>query len=128
MAGMFLLFGPVAFAQDADQKLDVIYFHATRRCATCMAIENNTLKALETFFPDQLKKGTVKMSVINVDDDKNKAIAEKYEAAGSALYITKTVGGKESKTDMTDFAFSYARTNPEKFMNGLRDKINTLMK
>jgi hypothetical protein len=29
---------------------------------------------------------------------------------------------------MTDFAFSWARNNPEKFMAGLKDKINELQR
>ncbi len=115
-------------AQKPTTALEVIYFHATRRCPTCMAIEDNTKKTLDTYFKEQQKAGTIKFTIINVDEDKNKAIAEKYEATGSALFLTKTVSGKENKTDMTDFAFSYARNNPEKFTSGLKDKINELLK
>jgi hypothetical protein len=125
---LVILKGPVCLAQSQAQKLEVIYFHATRRCPTCMAIEENTKKTLDTYFKDQLKSGTIKFTVINVDEEKNKQIAEKYEATGSALFLTKTVDGKETKTDMTEFAFSYARNNPDKFTNGLKDKINTLLK
>jgi len=93
-----------------------------------MAIEENTRKTLNTWFADQLKKGTVKLTVVDVDDEKNKALAEKYEATGSALFITKTTTDKESKNDMTDFAFSYARNNPDKFIRGMKDKISALLK
>jgi hypothetical protein len=109
-------------------KLEVYYFHATRRCATCMAIEDNTKKTLDTYFAAEIKDGTIKFNVVNVDEKKNKALAEKYEASGSALFLTKLDQGKEQKTDMTDFAFSYGRNNPEKFMAGLKDKINELLK
>jgi hypothetical protein len=115
-------------AQSGSKKLEVVYFHATRRCATCMAIEENTKKTLDTYFSNQLKTGMIKMTVINVDESKNKAIAEKYEASGSSLFLTTTLNGKESRNDMTDFAFSYARNNPDKFMAGLKDKINELLK
>jgi hypothetical protein len=117
-----------ASAQVATQKLEVIYFHATRRCPTCMAIEENARKTLDTYFKDQVKTGTIKWTVINVDEEKNKAIAEKYEATGSALFLTRISGGKESRTDMTEFAFSYARSNPDKFIGGLKDKINAQLK
>ena len=63
-----------------------------------------------------------------MDEDKNKSIAEKYEATGSALFLVKTTAGKEKRTDLTDFAFSYARNNPDKFKGGLKDKINELLK
>jgi hypothetical protein len=125
---LVLLLGSFGLAQNPSPKLEVLYFHATRRCPTCLAIEENTRKTLDSFFADQQKKGIIKLTVINVDDDKNKAIAEKYEATGSALFLTKTSGGKESKNDMTDFAFSYARNNPEKFISGLKDKISELLK
>jgi len=123
-----LILGSTLMAQTPTKKLEVIYFHATRRCPTCLAIEENTRKALDTYFSDQLKNGTIKLTVINVDEDKNKAIAEKYEATGSALFLTRNNNGKENKNDLTDFAFSYARNNPDKFMADLKDKINELLK
>ncbi len=122
------IFCSMLMAQNPVQKLDVLYFHATRRCPTCMAIEENTKKTLDTYFSAQLKNGSVKFTIINVDDSKNKAIAEKYEATGSALFLTKTMGGKESKDDLTEFAFANARNNPDKFISGLKDKINLLLK
>ena len=123
-----LLVIPALLAQKPLQTLEVLYFHATRRCPTCLAIEENTRKTLNTWFADQLKKGTVKLTVVDVDDEKNKALAEKYEATGSALFITKTTTDKESRNDMTDFAFSYARNNPDKFIRGMKDKISALLK
>ena len=123
-----VILGSTLMAQNPTQKLEVLYFHATRRCPTCMAIEENTRKTLNTYFSDQLKKGIIKLTIINVDEDKNKAIAEKYEATGSSLFLTKTISGKESKTDLTDYAFSYARNSPDKFISGLKDKINELLK
>jgi len=123
-----VILGSTLIAQKPSLTLEVIYFHATRRCPTCLAIEENTRKTLDTYFSDQLKNGSIKLTVLNVDEDKNKAIAEKYEATGSALFLTKTTGGKESKNDLTDYAFSYARNNPDKFISGLKDKINELLK
>ena len=123
-----LLLCSMLMAQNPNQKLEVLYFHATRRCPTCMAIEENTKKTLDTYFAAQLKNGSIKFTVINVDESKNKAIAEKYEATGSALFLAKTTGGKESRNDLTEFAFANARNNPDKFISGLKDKINLLLK
>jgi hypothetical protein len=112
----------------AQAKLLVYYFHGTNRCATCLAIEENTKKALQTNFAKEMKDGTVKFQSINVDDEKDKALAEKYQAAGSALWITRIAGGKEEKKDMTNFAFSYGRSNPEKFITGLKEEITKELK
>ncbi|MDP4280617.1 MAG: nitrophenyl compound nitroreductase subunit ArsF family protein [Bacteroidota bacterium] len=122
------LFTSGLMAQHPSKTLEILYFHATRRCPTCLAIEQNTRKTLDTYFSDQLKTGTIKLKVINVDEGKNKALAERYEATGSALILARFTNGKESKNDLTDFAFSYARNNPEKFIKELKDKINKLLK
>jgi hypothetical protein len=109
-------------------KLHVYYFHATNRCPTCLSIENNTKKVLETYYKKELESGVIKFSVLNSDDDENKAVCKKYEAFGSALHLVKIVKGKETDTDMTNFAFSYSYNDPDKFLNGLKDKINELLK
>ena len=118
--------------QKTDKKnvnrVEVYYFHATRRCPTCMAIEENTKKTLDNYFAKELKDGSVSFNVVNIDEPNNKKLAEKYEASGSALFLSQIGSGKENKTDLTDFAFSYGRNNPEKFMTGLKDKIIELLK
>ncbi|HPS62245.1 MAG TPA: thioredoxin, partial [Bacteroidales bacterium] len=51
-------------AQTQSKKLEVFYFHGTRRCPTCMAIEANTRKTLDTYFAGQVKSGAIRMTVI----------------------------------------------------------------
>jgi hypothetical protein len=109
--------------KSGKQVLEVYYFHITNRCPTCISIEANTKKTLDTYFSKEVKDGTIKLIVLNVDDEKNKAISEKYAAFGSALFLTKIKDKKETITDMTNFAFQNSRNRPEKFIEGLKDKI-----
>ncbi|HSN50738.1 MAG TPA: nitrophenyl compound nitroreductase subunit ArsF family protein [Bacteroidales bacterium] len=106
----------------------VYYFHATQRCPTCLAIEENTRKSLQTNFAKEMKEGTIKFLSVNVDEKENSKLAEKYEAGGSALFVTKLDKGKEVKNDITNFAFSYGRSNPVKFMAGVKDEIAKALK
>ena len=119
------LIGISLFAQSSPgkAKIEVYYFHITNRCPTCISIENNTKKALDTYFSKEIKNGTIKMIVLNVDDEKNKKISEKYAVYGSALFITKILNKKETIVDLTNFAFQNSRNRPEKFIEGLRDRI-----
>jgi hypothetical protein len=124
LAGTAMLSAQTKPANSNDKPLVLVYyFHGTNRCATCLAIEDNTQKTLQTYFAKEVKEGTVKFQSVNVDEEANIKLAEKYEASGSALFVTKVVKGKETKEDMTNFAFSYGRNNPEKFMLGLKDQI-----
>ncbi len=116
-----------AFSQKAA-KLKIVYFHAEHRCPTCISIEDNTKKTLNTYFAKQLKDGTISFQVLNVEDEKNLKLVEKYQAEGSALFITHMVNNKEAITDFTNFAFSYSRNQADKFISGLKAEIEKGLK
>jgi len=122
-----LIVASISFGQKAT-KLQIVYFHAKNRCPTCLSIEENTKKTLDTYFATQLKDGTIKFQVLDVSDNKNEKIAEKYEASGSSLFLTKVSGTKETTTDFTNYAFSYSHTQADKFIAGLKAEIEKNLK
>lgn len=124
---VMLLAVNLASAQKAA-KVKIVYFHSEHRCPTCISIEDNTRKALNTYFPQQLKDGTITLEVLNVDKAENLKMVEKYKAEGSALFITGISASKENTTDLTTFAFSYSRNQPEKFIAGLKAEIDKKLK
>ncbi len=109
-------------------KLQIVYFHAKNRCPTCLSIEENTKKTLNTYFAAQLKDGTIKLQVLDVSEEKNEKIVEKYQADGSGLFLTHLDGKKETTTDFTNFAFSYSRNQADKFIAGLKAEIEKNLK
>lgn len=122
-----LILSTSAFSQKTA-KLQIVYFHAERRCPTCLSIEANTQKTLDTYFAKLVKDGTIKFQVLDVSDSKNEKIAEKYQADGSGLFLTQIKGKKETNTDFTNFAFSYSRNQAEKFIAGLKAEIEKNLK
>lgn len=115
------------FAQK-PAKLKIVYFHAEHRCPTCLSIEDNTNKTLSTYFSQQLKSGEITFVSLDVSEKKNEQMVEKYEADGSSLFLTNVTGKKEQTTDFTNFAFSYSRNQPEKFIAGLKAEIEKNLK
>ena len=115
-------------AQNKGAKLEVYYFHATNRCPTCNAIEDNALKVLNETYKSQIANGTVKFTSFNLDDKANEALVKKYEISFSTLLIIKKAGAKELKSDLTDMAFQYARTNPTKYASLLKAEIDKNLK
>jgi hypothetical protein len=101
-------------AATPTQRIEVLQFHSEHRCYTCNKIESHAKEALDQ------QKG-VSFKLINVDDKKNASKAEKFEAAGTALFLYDPATGK--KKDLTDFAFMNAG-NKEKFITGLRKEIS----
>jgi acyl CoA:acetate/3-ketoacid CoA transferase alpha subunit len=108
-------------------KIEVLNFHSTHRCKTCNAIEANTKYTLSTYFSKELKEKKVTNQVINVDEKKNEKLAEKFEAAGTALILNVVKNGKETKIDLTDFAFMKGN-DKEAFSKELKAKIEKELK
>ena len=105
-------------------KIEVIDFYGTHRCVTCKAIEASTKYTVDTYFANEPK---VVFKTVNVDDEANYAIAESFEATGTALFLNVIKEGKERHIDLTDFAFSKG-TEQEEFSKELKTKIESELK
>jgi hypothetical protein len=85
-------------------KVEVYYFHFTRRCNTCMSVETTAKQAVEALYADKIKAGEYTFKAINLDDASSKAIAGKLGIGGQTLLI---VCGNQ-KVDITDKGFMNA--------------------
>ncbi|MCQ2217382.1 MAG: nitrophenyl compound nitroreductase subunit ArsF family protein [Paludibacteraceae bacterium] len=107
-----------------ESAVEIIYFHGKQRCATCMAIENETKALVEGELAQQVKDGKVIFSVVDFSTEEGKKLATQYKVSFSSLFIV-TPNGTE---DLTRLAFSYARTNAEEFRNELKYKVMEVIK
>ncbi len=108
-------------------QIEVIDFHSTHRCMTCNAIEANTKYTLNTYFSKELSDNKISFKAINVDEEQNFKMAEKFEATGTSLFLNVIVDGNESPIDLTDFAFMDGN-NQEVFSAKLKTIIETELK
>ncbi len=124
---VFLVLTCLWVSAQTSPTVDVYYFHITKRCNTCLTIEDLVNKTIQGNHAEALKNGSLKLHVLNCELPENKAISEKYLAYGSTLAITRTIGGKESSEDITGWAFQKAGA-PEIFMSELSTKITEALK
>ena len=106
-----------------SENMQIYYFHLTKRCATCNAVENETKMALESFFSDKLKNGEIEFISLNIEDAESKDIAKALAVSGQALLIVKG----DKKVNLTNEGFMNARTNPDKFHDILKNQIDNLL-
>ena len=106
-----------------SEDVQVFYFHNTKRCATCNAIENETKMALEMFFEDNMKAGTIEFTSLNLEEDDGKNMAQSLRVSGQTLLIVKG----ETQVNLTNEGFMNARTNPSKFHEILKTQIDKLL-
>lgn len=104
--------------QPAADKVSVLYFHGKQRCITCRAIEKCAREVVAGMDPSQ-----VEMRVIDISDDANSEIVEKYEVAWSSLILERG----EQSIDLTEMAFRYAKNNPEEFNTLLKGEITKML-
>lgn len=107
----------------ATTKVEVYYFHYSRRCATCNAVEEVTKKAISDLYAQQFKKGEIIFKSVNLDEETSDALAKKCKAEGQSLLII----GKGKRKDLTDKAFMYARTSPEKLKAEIKKAIDAVL-
>lgn len=107
----------------ASQDLQIIYFHNTKRCVTCNAVENETKAALELYFADQLKAGSIEFTSLNLEEENGKEKAKSLKVSGQTLLLIKG----ESMVNLTNEGFMNARTNPSKFHEILKTNIDKLL-
>lgn len=94
------------------------YFHATRRCATCEAVESVTKQALKEYYGDKIT-----FSSINREEEKGNPLIAKYKVAGQTLIIVKG----DKVVNLTNEAFMNARTKPDKLKAKIKSTIDGLM-
>jgi hypothetical protein len=76
-------------------KIEVIHFHATQQCWSCITIADFAEKTLRSRFQGELDNGKIVFQSINIDSPENKEIVEKYGATGSSLFVNYIYDGKD---------------------------------
>ena len=104
-------------------RIEVLDFHTTHRCKTCLTIEQLTKGLLAESCSREMKEGLISFRLINADDEANEAIVEKHLAFGTTLIINTVNEGQESHIDLTSFAFMNAG-DEAKFKAGLKKHLD----
>ena len=102
--------------KESDQ-VQVYYFHMTRRCATCNAVEDVSKQAVQEMNSDK-----VSFVAYNLEQSKGEQKAEELNVSGQTLLI---VSG-DKQINITREGFMNARTKPEKLKVLVKEKVNSL--
>lgn len=115
---------PVALLENG---VEVLSFHNKQRCPTCIAIENETRNALNSSFAQEMADSTIVLRVFDLSEKENQQIAEHYQVSFSSLILVKYVNGKPDVHNLTEYAFSKARTAPDEFKEELAKQLKDML-
>lgn len=102
----------------AETTVTAYYFHTSRRCETCKAVEAVSQEAVQEY-----TKLKVPFSSINIEEQEQQALVEKYQVSGQTLLIVSN--GKT--VNLTNEAFMNARTNPDKLKAKIKETIDSML-
>ena len=107
------------------QKVEVFLFHRTQRCTTCIAIGKLSGQTVQERFGPEVLSGKIVFREVNIDEPENKALAEKFKASGSSLFINAIRNGNDNiQEDMEVWRLT---GDQAAFKNYLTGKINVLL-
>ena len=104
----------------SENIVKVYYFHGTRRCKTCIAVGEVSKATIGQYFADN---GQVEYLDLNIEEPENQEIAEKYQVAGSGLFVSSFSEEKENYQDITEFAFMYVVQNPDTLKTTIKELV-----
>ena len=108
-------------------RVEVLDFYGKHRCISCINIEKNTKSTLQKHFKNEMDNGKIVFKMVQWDDPKNDALVNKYQAAGTSLIIHTVANGKETISDISDFAFKKSDKEAV-FEKELKAKIKQALK
>jgi hypothetical protein len=98
--------------------VEMYYFHFSRRCATCQAVEDVSQESVQELYGDQ-----VAFLAYNLEEEEGEMKGEEIGVSGQTLLI---VSG-DTKIDLTNEGFMNARSNPEKLKEIIKENIDPLL-
>ena len=100
------------------------YFHGTRRCTTCRAVEEVTKEILNEYYASELADKTISFVSINLDDENIKVLANELKVSSQTLLFVSD----DDTVNLTNYAFMNAVSNPLKLSILLTDTIDKMLK
>jgi len=108
-----------------SEKIEVIHFHATQQCWSCITVGEYALKTIEEKFPEEFKNGTIVYKDVNGELVENREMVNKFKASGSSLFINAIKDGQDHiEEDVTVWRLL---NNESQFIDYFESKLKKLL-
>jgi Tfp pilus assembly major pilin PilA len=111
---------------DSNNKVIAYYFHGTNRCTTCRTIERYSKEAIDRYFAQELKNGTLDFKPINVDEPENRHYIQDYQLYTRSLVLVQYKDDKQQEWKNLSEVWSYV-SDKEKFYQYVKDETERFL-
>jgi len=106
-------------------RIEVVHFHGTKQCASCIAVGTFAKKTLEESFPAEMQAGRIVFKDVNAELPENNEIVLRYQARGSSLFVNAISQGRDHiEEDATVWRLT---TNEEQYKQYFEREIRDLL-
>jgi len=106
-------------------KIEVVHFHATQQCWSCITVGEYALKTIKEKFPEEYKNGKIVKKNVKGKLPENRKKVIKYQARGSSLFVNAIKDGKDNiEEDATVWRLV---SNENQFISYFQNKLNNLL-
>ncbi len=107
-------------------KIQVVHFHATQQCWSCITVGEYAEKTIKEKFPEEYESEKIEYLDINVESSENSSIVNKFGASGSSLFINVIRDGKDNISE--DVQVWRLVSNEQSFINYFEGKLEGYLK
>lgn len=123
--GSIAVAGEMSKSVQIAEKIEVVHFHATQQCWSCITVGELAQKTIKERFSEEYAKGVIVFKDINGELPANRDIVNKYQAGGSSLFVNAIMAGKDNIQEDTT-VWRYV-SNEQQFMNYFEAKLKKLL-
>jgi len=98
-------------SNQAEPKVEIILFHGTHRCTSCIVMGQWLDEVVHTYYKDEVENGTITFREVNAETDRK--IAAEYGVRSVSVYINR---------EMYPDAFGYG--DYDSFVEAISKKID----
>lgn len=101
---------------EKEKTVEAYYFHNTRRCASCVQLQNNSKAFLEELYHEEMEAGIVSFIAVNLQEDGGAEIARRF-GVNSVSFL---IASGDEFTNLTREGLM-GRRNPENFKAAIKE-------
>ena len=106
-------------------KIEVIHFHATQQCWSCITVGEYALKTIKDKFPEEFTSGKIVYKDIDGELKENQEIVVKYQARGSSLFVNAI---RDEQDNIEEDVTVWRLINSEsQFISYFENKLSSLL-
>jgi len=103
-------------------RVEVYYFHGTRRCGGCIAIQRGVARAIEERFAAETAAGEVVFREVDFDKPENRKLAGEFQVSFSTMVVAAKSGETTTKWENCDGVWKHGR-NPAALGDYVEERV-----